>query len=400
MAQQESRISGITPRYTQTGHLTGYIVEVRHDGLNEIRTIADRDEDTAIRKAQALGARWDEKWQRVEHQRSAQEARHASKQEAEARTADAQKDLLAATTILVDAVDCGPLPWKNLEDHRVFEFSATDTYPSVIFGRNGIPVGIKEEKDIREPQANDSEFAFEVTLWDKLWPASRREKQEKSLRQFDAAHQRWRNEQDAVNARRAAAELQLNTAKAQFEADATSFRAEQTAANDKIAVFRQRYEAREPEAIVEYCELVLSGSRYPTFIDPEYQVHYNSANSVAVVECELPDKDAIPTLQKVTYTASSRDFKEKHITDNERDRLFDSVLYQIALRTINELFQADSARALKTVVFNGWVNGISLRKTGPGIIRDRHKLGGSEQESRDEKVTFFGRANRHRTQTG
>src|ERR1700761_516597 len=96
VAHQESQISGITPRYTQTGHLTGYIVEVRHDGLNEIRTISDRDEDTAIRKAEALGARWNEKWHRVELQRSSREEKYASKQQAEERTADAQEELQAA----------------------------------------------------------------------------------------------------------------------------------------------------------------------------------------------------------------------------------------------------------------------------------------------------------------
>ncbi len=360
MAHQESQISGITPRYTQTGHLTGYIVEVRHDGLNEIRTISDRDEDTAIRKAEALGARWNEKWHRVELQRSSREEKHASKQQAEERTAEAQEDLQAAASILRDSVDnSGPLAWDTLEDRRKFVFSDTNTYPSLNFGQNGFPISVKEERSPREPQATDPEFAFQLNLWEKLWPAARLRKQESAVDRFGAAHRQWQTDQDAMNARRAAAERQLAAARDQFEADEFKFKAEQTAANDKLADFKQRYEAKQSAAVVEYCELALAASRYPTFVDPEYQVSYNPINSLAVVECELPDKDAIPTLIKVTYIASSGEFKEKNTTDSERDKLFDSVLYQIALRTIHELLQADSARALKAVVFNGWVNALS-----------------------------------------
>jgi restriction system protein len=105
--------------------------------------------------------------------------------------------------------------------------------------------------------------------------------------------------------------------------------------------------------------LVLSASKYPTFIDPECSVSYNPENRTVVVECELPDKEAIPTLAKVTYVASSDEFREKHTSESDRDKLFDLVLYQVALRTLYELFQADTANALESVVFNGWVDALN-----------------------------------------
>lgn len=40
------------------------------------------------------------------------------------------------------------------------------------------------------------------------------------------------------------------------------------------------------------------------------------------------------------------------------NQLYDSLLYQIALRTIHELYEADSVSALESVVFNGWVHSV------------------------------------------
>jgi restriction system protein len=44
--------------------------------------------------------------------------------------------------------------------------------------------------------------------------------------------------------------------------------------------------------------------------------------------------------------------------DLARRCLYDSLLYQIALRTIHELYEADVIDALKSVVFNGWVTAV------------------------------------------
>lgn len=53
----------------------------------------------------------------------------------------------------------------------------------------------------------------------------------------------------------------------------------------------------------------------------------------------------------------SRDeFKETHVSGGQISNVFDSVCFQICLRTIHELFEADTVDALDSVVFNGWVD--------------------------------------------
>jgi len=67
-----------------------------------------------------------------------------------------------------------------------------------------------------------------------------------------------------------------------------------------------------------------------------------------------------PTLQEVRYVMSRDQFVEKHITQSQLRQLYDSVLYQIALRTMHELFSADEGNYLASIVFNGYVQSIDL----------------------------------------
>ena len=77
-----------------------------------------------------------------------------------------------------------------------------------------------------------------------------------------------------------------------------------------------------------------------------------------VVDYQLPALRDIPTVREVSYVQSRGEFVEKHISEAQRNQIFNNVQYQIALRTIHELFEADEAQALATVVFNGYVRSI------------------------------------------
>ena len=355
-----SEIVGISARHTQRGNVSGYVVEVRHSGLNEIRTLGDRDHDTALRKAQALCAKWDEKWARIEQQSSVQLRKQTDKEQAESRTAIAEQELTAARTLLLSAIGhSGPLNWASLEDKRQFKFDATFSYPLVDFGKQGAPLGVKRIDIPPAPGPKDAQFDPAFTWIDRLWGASRRRKEEAAIERFDNAHRKWRGERDAAADLHAQGERQLLEAATLFNEQEAQFVSAQLASNLKVANAQSSYEAKNPEAIVRYCELILSRSKYPTFVEPQFDVSYNSATQIAVIECELPDKESIPTLMKVTYVVASREFREKHISENDRDKLFDLVLYQIALRTIYEIFESDAATAIAAVVFNGWVDALS-----------------------------------------
>ena len=131
---------------------------------------------------------------------------------------------------------------------------------------------------------------------------------------------------------------------------------EVSAQHDQIEKLKHRYVECEPVAVIEYCEMVLSNSEYPFDFDKEVSIFYEPETKVLGLDYLLPAFDSLPSKQSVKYIKSRDDFDEKSLSDAAKNRLFESVLYQVTIRTIHELLEADAANAIALVSFNGWVD--------------------------------------------
>ena len=132
----------------------------------------------------------------------------------------------------------------------------------------------------------------------------------------------------------------------------------QAETNKAINTSKKNYEALEQSAVSEYCNLVLSNSIYPDYFPKDWDLDYNENSRTLLIEYVLPSPEVIPTLKEVKYIQMKDDFKETHISEKEREALYESLLYQIALRTIHEQFEADTAKAIDAVTFNGIVTAV------------------------------------------
>ncbi len=112
--------------------------------------------------------------------------------------------------------------------------------------------------------------------------------------------------------------------------------------------------------------MVLTNSKYPDFFPQEYDSDYNPENKILVVDYSLPSLDCIPTLKEVKYVQSKDEFNETHLSESALNKLYDDLLYQIVLRSIHELYEADVIEALESIVFNGWVESID-KATGKNV---------------------------------
>lgn len=88
----------------------------------------------------------------------------------------------------------------------------------------------------------------------------------------------------------------------------------------------------------------------------EAQAEHNPETKILLVDYQLPPKESLPTLVAVRYVQSRKEFTEKHLTERALGALYDSVLYQLLLRAVHELFDADVAEAVDAIVFNGFVH--------------------------------------------
>ncbi len=154
---------------------------------------------------------------------------------------------------------------------------------------------------------------------------------------------------------------------------------EQKLNNEKILERKKTYLKMDSDAIVDYCDMVLAKSQYPDSLSPDWNFSYQSDTKIIVVGYLLPSIDDLPRTKTIKYVASRDEFVESIISAAETNKLYDSVIYQITLRTIHELFEADVVNALSSIVFNGWVNFVE-KSTG----RDSNACIISVQAEKDE----------------
>jgi restriction system protein len=100
---------------------------------------------------------------------------------------------------------------------------------------------------------------------------------------------------------------------------------------------------------------------YPDCIPREHQIEFNPETGVLVADVRLPAPSDLPTLKEVKYVQSRDTFVEKHLSEAGRERQYESVVYQMTLRSVYELFRGDRVRAFLGVVFNGFVTSTDTR---------------------------------------
>ena len=116
--------------------------------------------------------------------------------------------------------------------------------------------------------------------------------------------------------------------------------------------------ARDRYAVSEYVQTVLDRSPYPSGFPAERSAGYVPESSLLAVEWYLPPVDAVPT-EKAFRHVKARKVVEATVRPlAEIRQTYQSVIAQIALRTLREVFDSTSGEIISTVVFNGRVHAI------------------------------------------
>lgn len=368
MADAGTRFGSLDVTYSARGYPT-YRMEMWHDGLNKHRLIRGDDDVLVQQKARIQANEWELRWADVSERnalraskaqgRIQQEEKKAEAAERTNSAADALKELsclLAATFAVDDRVD-----WSSLMDRTPFR-EAIPVEPAP----PRMPVRPVRPK---EPSFEDARYLPTLSFFDKLLPGRRKRATEKMQALFFADHQKWKLDVDEFNQRitqveATCARLLAQVKEAHEKAIAAwqdrkdAFLREQAASHETLQRRKRAYEAKEPAAISDYCDLVLSASSYPDSLPQEFDVHYDESSSTLVVDYRLPSPEDLPTLKAVRYVAARGSMEETHISEAQRMKLYDDVVYQIALRTLHELFEADVVDGLAAAVFNGIVQAI------------------------------------------
>ena len=137
------------------------------------------------------------------------------------------------------------------------------------------------------------------------------------------------------------------------------FLANQDRHNQSVDDLKGQYYSHDYMTIARVCELILKNSPYPFSFEKEIITEYNLENQLLIVEYRLPSPDDLPTLKEVKYIATTVEIRETHFSEIQLRKLYDDTIYKITLRSIHELFSADSINAFEAISFNGWVRAIN-----------------------------------------
>jgi len=347
-----------------------YRLEIWHDELRKHRLIQGADPWVVQRKAELQTMEWEARWSQICLRQVARDTVENKKRAAAERTAVAQHELQRLTRLLHHALETNDaFDWTSLKETSPF----LNPKPSTPLP----PPQPQLQSALREPQLCDAKYQPQLGLLDKLIPSRKRFIMKVCRERFDADHREWQQWVELLTAQNAAAEQayraeleaarqQHGTAIQEWEAQRTAFREMQRLHNEAIDQQREAYLAGSPEMLQEYCDFVLSNSDYPEYFPQECELDYAPETKTLIVEYVLPTPASLPTVKEVRYIQSRDEVVEQHLPQAQITKLYDDVIYQITLRTLYELFEADIINAIDAIVFNGWVTSID-RSTGQEV---------------------------------
>ena len=315
------RFSEVEVAYSARGNPT-YRVEIWHDGLKKHRLIRGAELEVVERKAQLQAEDWQSKWEGVKAKEVAQKAQADKKQYQEnqkalanERTIEARANLeileqtLEHTLSIDDNVD-----WEQLKDTSPF----AEPQPE----EPRAPRNPSAPTHPKKPSRNEPKFKANIGFLDHLIASRRQSKEARASSLYKKARDEWLQETSRLKEQHLKA-LENHIRKLEkLHSDSErnlaawgkrwdAFVETQRESHAAIDRQRERYKAREPKAIEEYCDLVLSQSTYPDWLPKEFELSYIPENSTLLVSYSLPSVDAIPRLREVTYIQIRDEFNEK-----------------------------------------------------------------------------------------
>jgi restriction system protein len=194
----------------------------------------------------------------------------------------------------------------------------------------------------------------ELTGLQKLVPRAKEKHAKETAKAWDI----YRTHAAQHAAREAVRQQNLAQAKAAFERQVAEIHLRTATQHAEIDSFQREFSDGSPFAIVNYFTIVLMASNYPDGFPQHAKLAYLPESRQLVVEYDLPSLEIVPIVGSYKYIKARDEITEVARPQTQRRALYASVIAQVTLRTLYELFKADRTGYLDTVVLNGYVDSI------------------------------------------
>lgn len=353
---------------------TKYYAQITHRGLNDLKILTSDDYGVLRNKVKAYAAKLDEKWEIVVQKRNIIRSKGQIQEDADRLTKEALKELKKIDNTLLHTLDIDDtVDWEQLKDKTKFNIPSPEKGSSILLSAIAKPNEHLKIEYLIKPSSTD--FNPKLSFLDKLIASKKVFKIKEAALQFEKALKDWDQSCKQIDEENQILKNKFQDEVLQYEKDIervkrknledvkkwekekSFFISNQEESNSKVEIMKEMYQQLYPSSIIEYCDLVLNNSQYPESFPKSYEIDYNSESKILIVEYALPTIEDLPTLNEVKVIKN--ELKEFHISEAQTLKRFDATMYNITLRTIHELFEADSVNAIDAISFNGWVNAIN-----------------------------------------
>ncbi|MDE2256734.1 MAG: restriction endonuclease [Xanthomonadaceae bacterium] len=324
-----------------------YVQRIRHYGLSTVRVIKGRDKAQVESEMNAQIKAWAGEWaaqieQNVKAQLNAGlKVKDFSKAWAAEETHAMQRAINECDRILLTVLGTDSrVDFEKLKLHGTFSLPEPQKPKFAL-----IPY---------EPIRSDPDFAARFGLLDRLSSSRRNKVIQEMDATFCIAHEKWSAMRDRLNNENAAAQKKHEQDMEDWRSSKANFNDAEARSDASVDALKKDYMDRDPQAVKQYCDLVLNGSKYPGWMEKEFAICLDSSNMLLNVDYRLPVPSDLPNTREVKYVESRKTFDWIPFSPVKSNARYDSVVYQIFLRTVHELFSSDACGAINSIVFNGW----------------------------------------------
>ncbi|MBX3597832.1 MAG: restriction endonuclease [Rhizobiaceae bacterium] len=336
--------------YGVKGNILSYRIDLRHKLLNIHKELKAPEIFLLQHKVDALIKQWDERTV----DRQLKNLVNSGKAEAEAQTIAAIEKLETLSTILRHTLSVDDrVDWDSLKDFSVFSESSKFPEP--------LP---KRTKHI-EPYYVSPEISF----WDGLLGRASR-KREQAKAHFEEAKAKWLSDEAASEAKyrqlRTAWEERRDKFNVEYAQRKEAFERQQADQNKLVDELKAGVSKGELRSVIDHISIVLDRSDYGDLFEKSIDIDYQQESRTLLLEYRLPSPDEMPKVKAVRFISASGELKETFISERDQKANFDSVCYQVCLRTAHEIFEADEHDNIQHILFNGIAQFID-RATGQQV---------------------------------
>jgi restriction system protein len=119
------------------------------------------------------------------------------------------------------------------------------------------------------------------------------------------------------------------------------------------------------KAVADYFREILVMQDHPSGFPTGVKVAYLPAKQQIIADIDLPLLDVLPEMASCEYLPTKRVLRQKPVGVQARNALYQSIISQLALRTVRTIFAADQSGLAQTVACNGYVDAINTATGQP-----------------------------------